>query len=305
MSEAAAHLPCPQAPPLSDEDFGVLHDFVYDRSGLCFGAGKRFFFESRVHRRLHARGLDSAWEYRAVLRSPDQGPAELLELLDVLTTHETSFFRGEAQIAAFRRTVVPEVLGRRRRGDLPCLQIWSAACSSGEEPYTLAMVLLEALGSEARRWKIRIVGSDVAKSVLERAHQAVYSQYSLRNTPPYFVQKYFDVAGRDAFQVKPAVRSLVEFRLVNFADDARMRAMGEFQIVFCRNALIYFDEAAKARFVSHFVHALEPGGYLFLGHSESLHHVCDDLHLVSFPGAMAYRRPEEGAHRREPWTSTR
>lgn len=278
-------------PPLSDEDFGHLRDLVYERSGLFFADSKKFLFESRVHRRLKALGLASAGDYRARLESGGRSSEELLELLDAVTTHETSFFRTESQIEAFRRQVLPAVVRARGQQGLRTLHIWSAACSSGEEPYTLAMALLEEMGSEALRWRVRIVGTDLAQSVLRKASQGVYSQYSLRSTPPYYVQKYFEAAGPDAFRLKPAARRLVEFRLVNFADEAAMRAMGEFQVIFCRNALIYFDQEAKRRCVSHFARSLEPGGYLFVGHSESLHGVTDELRLIQFPGAMAYQRP--------------
>jgi chemotaxis protein methyltransferase CheR len=304
MIEAAARAPIPSAWFLADEEFRLLRDFVYARSGLCFADGKRFLFETRIQRRLHALGLGTAADYRGLLQSPDEGPKEVLELLDVVTTHETSFFRNQSQIDAFRRGALPAILDAQRRLGLRSVQIWSAGCSSGEEPYTLAMALLEEMGGEAHRWRVRIVGTDVARSMLEKARDAVYSRYSLRTTTPYYVQKYFEPVGRDAFRVKAGPRRLVEFQLVNFADDARMRAMGEFQIIFCRNALIYFDREAKARFVAHFAHALGPGGYLFVGHSESLRGVCEGLALIHFPGATAYQRPEERANRRDPWKRT-
>lgn len=299
--------PCPPlhtVAPLADDDFRGLRDFVYERSGLCFAEGKRFLFESRIQRRLHALGLGSASDYRSLLHSPEEGPKELLELLDVVTTHETSFFRNESQIDAFRREALPAVLEARGRLGLRNIQIWSAGCSSGEEPYTLAMALLEEMGREALRWRIRIVGTDVARSVLEKAQRGIYLSYSLRNTQPYYVQKYFEPFGPDAFRLKPGLRRMVDFQLVNFADDGRMKAMGEFQVIFCRNALIYFDREAKTRFVAHFARALEPGGYLFVGHSESLHGVCDELTLIQFPGAMAYQRPDGGADRRQTWKRT-
>lgn len=279
------------APTLSAAEFRDLRDFVYERSGLHFAESKKFLFESRIHRRIRALGLRGVEEYRAHLESPQSGPAELLELLDAVTTHETSFFRTEAQIEVFRREVLPVVLEARTRLGLKTIHIWSAACSSGEEPYTLAMALLEVMGSEALRWRVRIVGTDLAQSVLRKAGQGIYSHYSLRNTPPYYLQKYFEPVGPDAFRLKPAARRLVEFRMLNFADEAGMRAMGGFQIIFCRNALIYFDAESKRRTVGHFARALEPGGYLFVGHSESLHGMSEELTLIQFPGAMAYQRP--------------
>lgn len=304
MSEAAAQVPLHGAQPLSDQEFRFMRDFVYERSGLCFSEANRFLFESRVQRRLHALGFVDAGDYLRVLESPEEGPKEILELLDVVTTHETSFFRNESQIDAFRRQALPEVLDARRRLGSKSVLIWSAGCSSGEEPYTLAMALLEEMGSEALRWRVRIVGTDVAHSMLEKARAGVYSNYSLRNTPPYYVQKYFEPEGPGTFRLKTALRRLVDFQFLNFADDVRMSAMREFQIIFCRNALIYCDCEAKTRFVAHFARALDPGGYLFVGHSESLHGLCNALDLIQFPGATAYQRPDGSADRRAPWKRT-
>ncbi|MHB8764655.1 MAG: CheR family methyltransferase, partial [Deferrisomatales bacterium] len=224
------------------------------------------------------------------------GAEELMEFLDSVTTHETSFFRNLPQLDAFRTQVMPRLLAAQDAAGRRVLRLWSAACSSGEEPYTLAMILLEALGAEAPRWRIQIVGTDIARSMLEKAREGVYTRYSFRTTPAYFAQKYFDIEGPDAFRLKEAPRKLVEFHLLNFADDARMRLMRGFQVIFCRNALIYFDREAKARFVSHFARALDPEGYLFVGHSESLHGVSGEFKLVHFAGALAYAKPSPDRH---------
>ena len=288
--------------PLGASEFRTLRDFLYERSGLHFAESKKFLLDARIHRRLQTLGVGGASEYLELLRSPEAGPGELLELLDAVTTHETSFFRTEPQIEAFRRHALPELLDASRRRGERTLKIWSAACSSGEEPYTLAMVLLEVLGREALGWRLRILGTDVARSVLRKAETAVYGAYSLRNTPPSYRYKYFERAGPDTYRLKDGPRQLVEFDLVNFADDVKMRALGGFQVVFCRNALIYFDSDAKRRFVAHFAAALEAGGYLFVGHSESLHSLSAAFDLVHFPDATAYRKPAPGVQRRSPWT---
>lgn len=287
---------------LGPAEFRALRDLLYERSGLHFSESKKFLLDARVHRRVQTLGVGSAAEYLALLRSAGEGPAELLELLDAVTTHETSFFRTEPQIEAFRRHALPDLLEEGRRQGHRVLRVWSAACSSGEEPYTLAMVLLEVLGREAPSWRLRILGTDVARSVLRKAETAVYGIHSLRNTPPSYLHRYFEQVGPDEYRLSDRPRRLVEFELVNFADEARMRTLGGFQVVFCRNALIYFDADAKRRFVAHFAAALEPGGYLFVGHSESLHGLSTDFELVHFPDATAYRKPSPGAQRRSQWT---
>ena len=278
---------------LTREQFEELRDLLYQRSGLYFGDNKRSLLEMRVARCIERAGVGSVAEYLALLRSPGRGHREWVELLDAVTTHETSFFRHRAQLEAFRRLVLPEVLlGLKRRGRT-ALRIWSAACSSGEEPYTLAILLLEALGEGWGGWDVRILGTDVARSVIHKARQGEYGRYSFRGTPAYYVQRYFDMLGPDRFRVSERIRGLVEFRILNFADDAAMSRMRGFQVIFCRNALLYFDKAAKRRFVAHFYRALDPGGFFFIGHSESLHGVSEQFKLIHFPGAMGYRKSLE------------
>ncbi len=287
----AAGVPSPAAGDgclLATADFRHLRDFIYERSGLFFTDAKRAVLEGRVQRRLRALGISSPTEYLRRLHGPESAAGELLELLDVVATHETSFFRDRAQLDGFRRRVLPRALAaaeRRRR-----LRIWSAACSSGEEPYTLAMIVLEVLGPEASRWDVSVLGTDLSRSMIARAVEGKYGPYSFRSAPAYYVQKYFEIVAPETFRVRPGVRSLVEFRLLNFADAPAMRAMRGYHVVFCRNALIYFDQEAKRRCVGHLVDALEPGGYLFVGPCETAPGLSETLESVRFPDATAYRK---------------
>jgi chemotaxis protein methyltransferase CheR len=281
---------------LSDREFQWIRDFLYERAGLYFHDSKKLLLEARLRKRLSEVRLGTVAEYLALLRGHSAAPQELLHLLDAVTIHETFFFRHPPQIEAFRRHVLPEALRRQEGGGDRLLRIWSAACSSGEEPFTLAMVALEALGANAALSRIRILGTDVARSVLEKAQHGVYARYSFRGTPAYFIQKYFEPVGPDAFRLKDEPRRLVELRLLNFADDRRMRAMHGFHVIFCRNALIYFDRPMKQRFVAHFADALEPGGFFFAGHAESLHGVTGAFKIFHFPGALAYQKPAPGSN---------
>lgn len=276
--------------PLSDQQFATLRDFLYERSGLHFGANKKFLLESRVTKRMRSLGTQDVAGYVSLVTSA-RGTGELAELLDVVTTHETSFFRNRPQVEAFRNHVLPEVLRAQADTGHRTLRIWSAACSSGEEPYTLAILVLERLGADLDQWSVQILGTDIAASVIEQARRGVYGKYSFRFTPAYYTQKYFEIDGPDAYRLKDAPKRLVEFQIVNFADDARMRMLRGFQVIFCRNALIYFDREAKRRFVAHFARSLNPGGYLFVGHSESLHGISDAFKLIHFSGALAYKKP--------------
>ena len=276
---------------LTDPQFGQLRELLYERAGLYFADGKKFLLESRLQKRLRVTGATDVAAYLGLVTAPARGAAELRELLDVVTTHETSFFRNRPQLDAFQKHVLRSLLQQRAARGQRTLRIWSAACSSGEEPYTLAILLIELLGQELKRWNIRILGTDLAHTVLEQARAGEYSRYSFRTTPAYFAKKYFENQGRDLFRIADEPRRLVEFQQLNFADGARMRMMRGFDTVFCRNALIYFDRETKQRFVTQFARAINDGGFLFVGHSESLHGVSDEFKLVHFPGALAYQKP--------------
>lgn len=275
-------------PFLTGPEFRRLRDFIYERSGLFFTDARRPLLEGRVQRRLRALRVASPGEYLERLDGPDGAAGELLELLDAVATHETSFFRDRAQLDGFRSRVLPAVLSAV--GDRRELRVWSAACSSGEEPYSLAMILLESLGADAPRWDVRVTGTDLSRSMIAKAGIGEYGPYSFRSAPAYYVQKYFEAPAPDVFRVRAEVRRLVHFRLLNFADVPAMRAMRGYHIVFCRNALIYFDGEAKRRCVEHLAEALEPGGYLFVGPCESLQGVSETLEAVGLPGATAYRK---------------
>jgi len=273
---------------LTDGEFRRVRELVYARSGLFFPEGKRFLVESRVHKRLRALGGEGVDEYLALVS--DQGD-EMLSLIDELAVHETSFFRGRAQLEAFRRHALPRLLAEGESRGERMLRIWSAACSSGEEPYSLAMLVLEALGQEARRWDVKISATDLSRRMLQRARQAEYGPYSFRGAPAYYVQKYFEVLGPERYRVRAEPRGLVEFDLLNLTDEAGMRAVRGVHAVFCRNVLIYFDPESRRRCLRFLADALEPGGFLFVGHTESLRGLEDGLEMVSFPGALGYRRP--------------
>lgn len=276
---------------LTDAQFQRLREFLYAHAGLYFADSKRFLLECRLQKRLRALDALDVDGYLELVTAPARGAAELRNLLDVVTTHETSFFRNRPQLEAFQRHVLRNLVAQGEKSGRRRLRIWSAACSSGEEPYTLAMLVLEALGDALPRWEVRILGTDISHGVLEQARCGEYGRASFRNTPAYYVGKYFAMVANDRFRVSDEPRRLVELRALNFADTARMRLMQGFDVIFCRNALIYFDLDAKRRFVAQFTHALEAGGFFFVGHSESLHGMSAELKLVHFPGALAYQKP--------------
>ena len=213
--------------------------------------------------------------------------AELTALLNEITIGETCFFRNQAQLDAFQRVVIPKII--EAKSDLPIrrLRIWSAGCSTGEEPYTLRMLLLEEAAERLKDWSIEIIATDLNERSLSHAKLAVYGSHSTRNLQPSYKERYFLPYG-DQLQVCNRVRANVNFVRLNLSDDSRMTFMKSMDAVFCCNVLIYFDLASKSRVVQHFLANLLPHGYLFLGQSESLFGVNDDFQLVHLPGTTAY-----------------
>ena len=212
-------------------------------------------------------------------------------MLNEITIGETCFFRNQPQLDALRQIVIPKVLEAKSKLPLRRLRIWSAGCSTGEEPYTLSMLLLEEAHGRLKDWTIEILATDLNERSLAHAKNAIYGTYSTRNLTPLYRQKYFLPAG-EQLQVQPVVRNSITFSRLNLSDDARMTFMKGLDVIFCCNVLIYFDLVSKRRVIQHFYNNLLPHGYLFLGHSESLYGVSDDFRLVHLPGATAYIKGE-------------
>lgn len=271
-------------------DFEVLRDFIYAASGIYFQAAKKYFLESRLERRFAESGATNPNEYVALLKSTLRGKEELKKLLNEITTNETCFFRSMPQINAMEKQLIPELVATKGKIGFRKLRIWSAGSSSGEEAYTLAMLLLEKRQTLLKEWSIEIIGTDICETVLDQAREGCYTPYSVRNTPEYYRKKYFSSAPEGRFLLSPEVRKMVSFSNLNLYDDSKMLFMKSFDFIFCANVLIYFDIAAKSKVVQHFYNNLQPYGYFFVGQSESLHGVNDKFKTVHFPGGFAYRK---------------
>ncbi len=274
---------------MTDEQFLQLRDFIYEKSGIYFADSKKSLLESRLTYRLKAYNFTDYEKYYYLLKYDPQAGKELRALYDTITTNETSFFRSPPQIEAFAEKALPDVMARRQRSGEKTLRIWSAGCSTGEEAYTLGIVLKEVLKDTLREWDIRICASDISEKALRSAKQATYNEYALRSVPAEIRQRYFK-AENSQFVVADEIRALVELQFLNFMDSSRMQLMKGFDIIFCRNVLIYFDDAARKKIVSHLYDNINPGGYLFIGHSESLHNITRAFKLVHFPGALGYKK---------------
>lgn len=275
-------------PKLSNETFCLLRDIIYAKCGIQFGDTKKYLLETRLARRLEEKNLKSFEDYYYYLMYDPDKARELNYLLNCIVTNETSFFRDPAQLDAFRRGIVPRVVEEKARAGLKTLKVWSAASSTGEEPYTLAMMLMEDLGSKG--YGIEVLGSDISDRVLKSAEAAVYEKYSLRNTPETFLGKYFVPSGPESYTVARKVRDVVKYRKVNLVDSIETRMIRGMDIIFCRNVLIYFDDASKKKAVTHLYDSLNKGGYLFVGFSETLHNITRLFRPVSIERSVVYQK---------------
>ncbi|QSV46515.1 CheR family methyltransferase [Geobacter benzoatilyticus] len=275
---------------LSDKDFEFFRDFIYNHCGMYFHSSKKYFLESRLSRRLEATNAPSLIAYMGMLKDTRTKSDEMLKLLDEITTNETCFFRNPPQLKALENVFLPEVVATKGKIGFRKLRIWSAGSSSGEEAYTMAMLLLEKRTSILKDWIIEIVGTDISETILAQARDGVYTAYSVRNTPDFYKKKYFREEAGGRFVLSPDVKKLVTFSHLNLYEDAKMVFMKSFDFIFCANVLIYFDLASKTKVVQHYYNNLQPYGYFFVGQSESLHGVNDKFKTVHFPGGFAYKK---------------
>lgn len=275
---------------ITDEDFGNLRDFIYEQSGIYVADNRKYLLENRLANRLKELNLKSFGEYFYFLKYDAGRKRELNRLFEVITTNETSFYRNPPQLAVFQNVILKEVLDVQRRAGNRSLRIWSAGCSTGEEPYTLAIMLHEVLRSEIGLWDIRITANDLSEGVLHSARRGIYAEYALRTTPPEIVSRYFEDQGGGRFRIVNSVRDLVQFSQINLSDRMQVKRVERSQIVFCRNVIIYFDDEMKRQVIGSYYDNLLPSGYLFIGHSESLHNLSRAFKPIHHPGAIVYKK---------------
>ena len=279
-----------------DAELVRIRDLVYQVAGIFHPDNKLRLLLDRCGRRMKELKTNTLHEYLECLTVKPIRQKELIALLNEITIGETCFFRNQPQLDALRQIVMPKIMEAKAPLPVRHLRFWSAGCSTGEEPYTLSMLLLEESDARLKDWIVEIVATDLNERSLAHAKIAVYGSYSTRNLPPHYRQKYFAPLG-DQLQLGPPARSAVNFSRANLADHDSPPFTNGVDVIFCCNVLIYFDLASKRRVIQSFYRDLLPHGYLFLGHSESLYGVSDDFRLVHFPGATAYvkgERPPEG-----------
>jgi chemotaxis protein methyltransferase CheR len=274
---------------LSRDTFRLLRDAIYDHCGILFAEDNAAILQRRLSPRVEALSLADFDEYYRFLRSAsrEQQRAELEEIVDRVTNNETYFFRESYQLDALSNEILPELHSRRPRGRR--LSVWSAGCSSGEEAYSVAILIQETglFGD----WDVRVFGSDISRRVLQVARKGIYGRPSFRATDARLIRRYFrEVDGRH--QVRDEIKQMVSFGQINLIDEPMAILVGEVDVILCRNVLIYFDAASRKRVVDTLYRKLTKGGHLLLGHSESLINLSTAFELVHLKNDMVYRRPQ-------------
>jgi chemotaxis protein methyltransferase CheR len=272
--------------PLSPDVFKLLRDMLYEHCGVWLDDQSTYFVEGRLQETLRRRAFGSFKDLYYFLKYDSRRTEELATIVDLLTIHETYFFREDHQLHALSREILPDLMKRRQDRTL---RIWSAGCSTGEEVYSIAMLLADRPGGQD--WRIEISGSDISQRVLEVARRGVYPASSFRTTPPEMRSRFFHPEG-NGFRIDDSVKRMVNFFPFNLADVERAAMLPKMDVILCRNVIIYFDLAVKKRVIDMFWNRLRPGGYLLLGHSESLMSISTAFGLRHLRQDIVYQKEE-------------
>ena len=270
---------------LPDDVFRLLRDQIYRRSGIWFNDSSKYLLQKRLSPRARELNFDSFQKYFYFLQYDPRADAEFDQIFDLVTTNETYFFREPAQLQAFIEEIIPDVLSRK---SVRKIRIWSAGCSSGEEPYSIAILLQEAGWYEHAAFEI--FASDINQAVLSKARKGQYRENAFRATDAKLRERYFTREADNSWRVNDEVRNRISFGRLNLYDEARVSLLGHLDVVFCRNVIIYFDDASKKVVVNNFYNRLIDGGYLLLGHSESLISLSTQFKLRHLKNDMVYQK---------------
>jgi chemotaxis protein methyltransferase CheR len=270
---------------LPDDVFRLMRDQIYKRTGMWFNDSSKYLLQKRLSPRARELNFDSFQKYFYFLQYDPRADTEFDQIYDLVTTNETYFFREPAQLTAFVEEIVPDLLSRKT---VKKIRIWSAGCSSGEEPYSLAMLLSEAGYYEHAAFEI--FASDINQQVLAKARRGNYRESAFRATNPTLREKYFNREADGSWRIHDDVRNRVSFGRLNLYDEARVSLLGHLDVILCRNVIIYFDDASKRVVVTNFYNRLANGGYLLLGHSESLISLSTQFKLRHLKNDMVYQR---------------
>jgi len=289
MQPTRSSWPAGPAIPITEDEYKQLYAYFYRRTGISFSSEKEYFVETRLLERIAKTGSDSFRSYFTLLRLQASGE-ELQHLVNLMTVNETYFFREDYQFDALVRGILPEITRTRRPGGT--LRIWSMPCSTGEEPYSIAIQILE-YWSRAGEFAIEITGSDIDSRVLADASKGIYGNRSLQRLSPELRRKYFRRIGEDQFEIHEDLRGSIEFSIANLSDPLHMHAYRAMDVIFCRNLLIYFDDTSRRSAIEALYECLTPGGFICLGHSESMSRMSSLFLPRKFGDTIVYQKPIE------------
>ena len=273
---------------ITEEDFLKFREYFYRKTGIQFEDSKRYFVDKRLVERIEATDCDSFRSYFTMLRFQATGE-ELQALTNLMTVNETYFFREEYQFKCLVDSLLPEITAKKKTGSP--LRIWSIPSSSGEEPYSIALYLTE-FWPDIANWDVELVSSDIDTNILKKARAGKYSARSVQHVPPALLQKHFKRTPEHEFQISNDYRDAVEFTRVNLSEPADTRQYRGFDVIFCRNLLIYFDDLSRQKAAEAFYDALNPGGFICLGHAESMSRITSLFRVRKFPEAIVYQKSE-------------
>ena len=271
---------------LQEAEFRLLREIIHEHCGIFLPDNVTFLLERRLRPRLKALELDGFRSYYRYVKYTRDGYQELCEIVERITTNETYFFREEYQLKDFIEEIIPDVLQAHDR-ELP-VNIWSAGCSSGEEPYTLAMLLNDS--GFTNSFEFNILANDISQQVLDKARDGIYREASFRETRPDVMTRYFRREGA-RFRINENIRRQVTFEQANLIDSSTLVGYRNFDVIFCRNVMIYFARESREQLLQEFLERLRPGGYLLLGHSESLVNLSTGFELIPLKRGIVYRKP--------------
>jgi chemotaxis protein methyltransferase CheR len=284
---APPEAPGPRAVHVTQDDVRRLCEFLYRRTGMLFDDNKRYYIDRRLAERITATASGSFPSYFAMLRS--DADHEIEHLVNAFTVNETYFYREDHQLRCMTANLLADILTRKKAEDP--IRIWSIPCSTGEEPYSIAIWLMENW-SEVDKYNIEIVGSDIDTKALKAAAEGIYGARALMRLSREVVDRYFERLEGGQVQIDGGLRNSVQFTRANLIDAHDMARYRDFDIVFCRNVLIYFDDASRRMAAENLYDCLRPGGFICLGHSETMSRISPLFSVCRFSDAIVYRRPE-------------
>jgi len=272
---------------ISPEDVQRFCEFLYRRTGMSFTEAKRYFIDRRLEDRMTATGSSSFQAYFSLLRA--DADHEIEHLINSFTVNETYFYREDHQLRCMTSSLLDVITSQKKPGGT--VRIWSVPCSTGEEPYSIALWLMENW-PQVDSYNIEIIGSDIDTRALKAAAEGIYGDRALMRLSPDLIDRYFRLVAHGGHQIDEGLRNSIEFTRANLIDSNDMAPYRDFDLIFCRNVLIYFDDASRRQAAENLYGCLRPGGYICLGHSESMSRISPLFRVARFPDAIVYQRPE-------------